>query len=110
MPNRQEKLSELIKRLSAQFLERESNHLSLITVTNCTVSPDGKRATVFISVFPETKEKAALDFSKRARSDLREYIKSKVSMKSIPTIDIVLDLGEKNRQLIEKATKGLSTN
>ena len=47
MIQRNEKVANLLKELGAQFLERENNNTSLITVTSCTVSPDLKRATIF---------------------------------------------------------------
>ena len=57
---RQEKVANLIKELSAQFLGRESNNTSLVTVTSTTVSPDLKRGTIYITVLPVDKEHAAL--------------------------------------------------
>jgi len=59
------KVANNIKELSAQFLGRENNRTSLLTVTACTVSPDLKRATIFITVLPEEKEKDALGFGKK---------------------------------------------
>jgi ribosome-binding factor A len=102
MIQRNEKVANFIKESSAEFLGRENNHTSLITVTSCTVSPDLKRATVFISVLPEEKEHNALDFAKRKRKELREYLKNKMQIKIIPFIDIQIDLGEKNRQKIDE--------
>ena len=99
---RQEKLANLIKELSASFLGRENNRTSLITVTSCNVSPDIKRATVFITVLPENKENSALGFVKRQRGELREFLKKNMSTKVIPFIDIEIDKGEKNRQKIDE--------
>ncbi len=102
MIQRNEKIAQFIKELSAQFLGRENNRTSLITVTSCNTSPDMKRATVFITVLPTTKEKAALDFVKRKRGELREFLKKNMEIKIIPFIDIQIDLGEKNRQRIDE--------
>lgn len=102
MTERNEKIANLIKELGAQFLGRENNHTSLITVTSCTVSPDMKRATVFITVLPDKKEHDALDFAKRKRGELREYLKKNMNVKIIPFLDIQIDLGEKNRQKIDE--------
>jgi ribosome-binding factor A len=102
-PNgRQAKVANFIKELSAQFLERENNHTSLVTVTSCDVSSDLKRATIYITVLPDSKEKAALDFAKRKRGGLRDHLKKNMEVKNIPFIDIELDLGEKNRQKIDE--------
>ena len=102
MINRNEKVANFIKELSAQFLGRENNRTSLITVTSATVSPDLKRATVMITVLPESKEHDALDFAKRKRGELREHLKKNMQTKIIPFLDIVIDRGEKNRQKIDE--------
>jgi ribosome-binding factor A len=102
MAQRNEKIANLIKELSAQFLNRENNHTSLITVTACTTSPDLKRATIFITVLPDSKEHDALDFSKRKRPQLRDFLKKNLRVKIIPFIDIQIDRGEKNRQKIDE--------
>jgi ribosome-binding factor A len=102
MAERNEKVANLIKELSAVFLERENNQTSLITVTSCNVSPDLKRATVFITVLPDEKEHDALDFAKRKRGELRTYIKKNIQIKNIPFVDIQIDRGEKNRQKIDE--------
>ena len=102
MTQRNEKVANLIKELSAQFLGRENNKTSLITVTACTVSPDLKRATIFITVLPEQKEHDALDFAKRKRKELREFLKKNLEIKNIPFVDIQIDQGEKNRQKIDE--------
>jgi ribosome-binding factor A len=99
---RQEKVSGLIRELSAVFLARENNNTSLITITSCSVSPDMKRATLFITVLPENRQDTALDFAKRKRADLRDYLKKNMSTKVIPFIDIEIDKGEKNRQKIDE--------
>lgn len=102
MSIRQEKVNNQIKEVVARFLESESNNLSLITVTSVDVSPDLKNAKILISVLPEAKEKAALDFCKRKRSEIKHEIKKKMSLRVIPFVDIELDKGEKNRQKINE--------
>ena len=102
MTLRQEKVEELLRQCSANFLEIESNRTSLITVTRCSISPDLKRATVFITVLPTDREHTALDFAKRKRKALREYIKKHLRLKRIPFLDIKIDDGEKNRQRIDE--------
>jgi ribosome-binding factor A len=99
---RNEKVANLLKELGAQFLERENNNTSLITVTSCNVSPDLKKATIFITVLPDDKEHDALDFAKRKRGEMRAYFKKNVQIKTIPFVDIQIDKGEKNRQKIDE--------
>ena len=100
--NRIEKVSNQVKELSAQFLGRENNRTSLITVTYANASPDLKRATIFITVLPTAKEHDALEFAKRKRAELRDFLKKNMPIKVIPFIDIEIDKGEKNRQKIDE--------
>jgi ribosome-binding factor A len=102
MTQRNEKVANLIKELSAQFLGREANNTSLVTVISCKTSPDLKRATIFITVLPNSKEHNALDFAKRKRAELREFLKKNMNIKVIPFIDIEIDKGEKHRQKIDE--------
>jgi ribosome-binding factor A len=69
-------------------------------VTNATCSPNLKKATIYITVLPDSKQNAALGFVKRNRGELRDFLKKNMEVKNIPFIDIEIDLGEKNRQKI----------
>ncbi|MBP9851395.1 MAG: ribosome-binding factor A [Candidatus Pacebacteria bacterium] len=99
---RQEKIANLLRELTAQFLAREANRTSLLTVTSTNVSADLKKGTVYISVLPASAEKAALDFCKRQRSALRDHLKKNMETKSVPFLDFEIDYGEKNRQRIDE--------
>lgn len=99
---RNEKFANRIKELSAEFLAREGNRTSLINVIHANCSPDMKRATIYITVLPIDKEKTALEFAKRKRPELRQFLKKNMPVKIIPFIDIAIDLGEKNRQKIDE--------
>lgn len=102
MTSRNEKVANRIKELSAEFLGQENNRTSLITVTHATCAPDLKRATVFITVLPTSKESSAFEFVKRKRGELREFLKKNLEIKTIPFVEIAIDLGEKNRQKIDE--------
>jgi ribosome-binding factor A len=102
MTLRQEKVAEQLRQYAATFLERESNRTSLITVTRSEVSPDLKRATIYITVLPNDKEGSALEFAKRKRTDLRNFIKKNVTLKNIPFFEIEIDKGELYRQKIDE--------
>ncbi|HEV7701923.1 MAG TPA: ribosome-binding factor A [Candidatus Paceibacterota bacterium] len=99
---RNEKFANRIKELAAEFLMREGNRTSLINVIHANCSPDMKRATIYITVLPIDKEKTALEFAKRKRPELRQFLKKNMPVKIIPFIDIAIDLGEKNRQKIDE--------
>jgi len=96
-----EKLAEAIQRFAAQFLSEEANQPPLITVMRCEVSNDLKSAIIFVTILPNDKEEQTLSFLRRKRSDMRRYIQGHVSSR-IPTIDILLDEGEKHRQRIDE--------
>ena len=102
MTLRQERVALQIQGLAAQFLERESDRTTMITVTRVALSKDFKNATVFFTVFPEDKEGVALDFTKRQRKNLRNYVKKGSVLKRLPFFDFEIDYGEKNRQRIDE--------
>lgn len=99
---RQLKVNQELKKIAQNFFQRESSGSSLITVTNAEVTPDLRTANVFITVLPESKEAAALDFAKRMRGDLRTDIKRYMPIKVIPFVEIEIDKGEQNRQKIDE--------
>ncbi len=101
MRDRQMKIQDELKKLAATFFEMESNATSLLTITKCEVSPDLKRAIVFLTVLPESKEKSALAFAIRNRTEFTDYMKKNSRLPRIPYIDIKIDEGEKNRQRID---------
>jgi ribosome-binding factor A len=105
MSLRDEKIHTLIKRLSAQFIESISNQTSLITVTDVHLSTDSKKAVVLITVLPNDKEETVIDFLKRNRPEMRDYIREHAKMGLIPFLDIKIDEGEKNRQRIDGLLK-----
>jgi len=105
MSKKEEQMKEELMHLAGQFLAREASHQSLITVTRSEMSSDLKYITLFISVFPTTAEKTALDFCKRERSAFRTFVIEKSALHFPPTIDFEIDIGEKNRQRIDELTR-----
>ena len=116
MSTRNERLAEILRDLGARFLVKESSKASLITVTKVELTKDGKYATIFFTVFSlnppkggsgdrrfshEQFEKTALEFAKRKRSEFKEFIKENSRLGRIPQLDFAIDLGEKNRQMID---------
>ena len=95
---RNDKVANLLAELAAEFLARESNRQSLITVTHARMSPDLKRATVVITVLPDEQEATALDFARRKRRELREYVKSRTKFRVLPFLDVEIDKGQKLEQ------------
>jgi ribosome-binding factor A len=98
---RQLKVTLEVQGLAQDFFQRESSGASMITVTRAEVSADMRHGTIFISVLPENKEAAALDFAKRMRTDLRKYVMKRLPVRVIPFFEIEIDYGEKNRRNID---------
>jgi ribosome-binding factor A len=87
--------------MAARFLLLEGNNSSLLTITNVVLTKDGKRATIFFTVFPESYEKTALEFAKRKRSEFKQFVRDNSRLGMIPQLDFAIDAGEKNRQKID---------
>ena len=98
-------VAEAIAHCAGDFLERESNHRSLVTATRADVSPDLKNVMVYLSILPHTFEDEVLSFAKRQRSNFRQYVKKHITLRFLPTIDFAIDYGEKNRQRIDDLTR-----
>ncbi len=100
---KQQQITEVLARLTAEYIHAHASNASLITVTRANISPDGKNATVFVSVLPESSEDSAMDFLRRSRADIRDFIKIHTALRVLPFLDIQLDYGEKNRQRVHEA-------
>lgn len=102
MPYHEERIKEQIMHLAMEFMSRESNRASLVTVTNVILLEDGAKAIVLFTVLPDDKAPAVLDFAKRKRPEFRKYVKDRCRFRVIPFFDFEIDLGEKNRQKIDE--------
>lgn len=105
MPYRQEKIKEQIHHLASEFIERESNRNSLVTVTSVSLSDDNKSALILVTVLPETSEAAVVDFLKRKRSDFKSYFKNHGRIGRIPFFDFSIDHGQKNANRINELSQ-----
>jgi len=102
MEFRQEKLEQLVQKIAGEFIERESNRNSLITVTRVYIPSDMKHANIMVTVLPEGHEDNAINFLKRMRGEFKEYFKKKAKVGRIPFFDFTLDKGEKMAQRIRE--------
>lgn len=100
-----EKLKDQIHKWAAEFLQRESNGSSLITVTDVKIGSEAKEATILFTVLPENKEEVALEFARRQLTDFREYMTEKIKTGRMPYFHFDIDRGEKHRQHIDEITK-----
>jgi len=103
---RQSKVAEEIAHQAARFLgEYVRAGGSLVTVTRADVAPDLKKATIFVSILPQSREEDMLRTLKRLRTDLHDNLKEKTVLRNVPTVDFELDIGELNRQRIDALTR-----
>src|SRR3989344_3345464 len=102
MKQRDEILKEFIRKTAGEFIQKESNYTSLVTITDVSLAERGKRSTIFFTVLPEKKEETVLDFLKRKRTLFRKFFKNKARMRTLPFFDFAIDKGEKNRQHIDE--------
>ena len=102
MNDRSTRVIALLQELAAEFLRQEANTDPMITVTNVTTSPDFRKATIFVTVYPEGRDEDALIFLKRKGKEFRDFVKKKANLKRIPFFDFSIDYGERNRQRIDE--------
>lgn len=105
MSDRKIKVTELIQELAATFIQQEANTDPLITVTSVDVSPDLRRAIIFITTIPDGREPDALIFLKRNGTNLRNFLKQKARLKHIPHLEFMVDAGEKHRQHMDELVR-----
>ena len=97
-----ERLAGVLAELAAEYINRESNKNSLITVTRVEVLNKGKRAIIYFTVLPDSEQNTALEFLQRKRKDFRMFVGSKKPVAFPPSVDFQIDYGEKNRQRIDE--------
>lgn len=105
MDNKNLKTKELIRELAADYFQRESNKQSLITITDVELASRGGRATILVTVLPESAEVAALAFMQRQLQEFRAFVMEKARLMRVPYFSVQLDKGEKNRQRLDVIAK-----
>lgn len=96
---------EMLTHLAAQYISREAGRSTLITATRADLSPDGKHATIFVSVYPTDEGEHAIVFLMRHKDDFRDYLKSHARFPVLPYITFEIDYGELNRQHLDEVSR-----
>lgn len=102
MSERHEQMQERLREVAAEFLSRESNRRSLVTVTAAEMSEDGRRGLIYITVLPDDYEEEAVSFANRNRHEFGKFFESKIRGMRIPHVEFVIDRGEKMRQRLDE--------
>lgn len=105
MAQKDDKIREILRELAAEFISKESNRTSLITVTDIELAQRGALARIRFTVMPETEEQNALSFVRRTLSDFREYVHEHSRIARVPYFEAEIDYGEKNRVKIDEIAK-----
>lgn len=97
MSKNDDRLLSAIHTAAAEFINRESNRRSLVTVTRVTLT-DEKHAQIFVSVFPQKDGAAVIDFLTRQREDFMQFVRKTVKLHAKPHMTFLLDpsMGSEN--------------
>lgn len=95
-------MREALREVAAEFLSREANPTPLITVTRAALSEDHARGVVYMTVFPESGEAAAVAFANRAAGEFATFFKKRIRGMSPPRVVFEIDKGEKSRQRLDQ--------
>ncbi len=105
MIERKARVEEEIRKVVAEYIERESNRDALISVTRITLNDKMTHALVYVSVLPENKEQAVVYFLTRSGSELKQFIRTKIPYIRSLFFEFIIDEGEKNRIRIDVLSK-----
>ncbi len=100
-----ENSAEILRHIGALWIEKNATNQSLITLTSVLLSDDRRYCTFFVTVYPDSKEGAVIDFLNRSKDDIRKEIREKTRGRFYPNVRVMIDEGEKNRQKIDILTK-----
>jgi ribosome-binding factor A len=79
-----ERLASALTKAAAEFIARESNGRSLITVTRTVLDERGLHATIYISVYPDKDTRAVTEFLDRQKGAFITFLKSRIEARALP--------------------------
>jgi ribosome-binding factor A len=85
-----DRLLSAIHTAAAEFINRESNRRSLVTVTKV-IFQDEKNVHIFISVYPEKDLHAVMDFLARQEKEFLSFLKKTVKLHFVPKMRFLPD-------------------
>ena len=91
MAKKDDRLTAALHTAAAEFINRESNRRSLITVTSVEWPEGDKRARIFVSVFPASQTPAAMDFLSRQHDEFMAFLKKRVKLHMLPHVSFLPD-------------------
>ena len=90
---RLERLSQAVREEISKLVQNELNpeEYGWIGITAVKLSKDLKEAVVFVTVFPEQKEKKALEKLNTASGYIRKVLSKRIRAKTVPKLRFELD-------------------
>lgn len=99
---KQERINALLRNIVSSFIKSEIEIKTIVTVMRVETSGDLRRAKIFISVFPEEKEKEILKLLKEKLSQFHRCLQSQLRMKFLPIVSFEIDKAAKIEREIEE--------
>ncbi len=87
---RNEKVRAALLHAAQEYVNRESNRTSLITVTRVEMSDDAV-AHIFVSVFPPESTGSAIYFLTRSIPEFVDFYKKSIRIRNVPHITFLAD-------------------
>lgn len=105
MSKRTDQVASLLVREINNFLVKnfESPSGTLVSVSRCTVSPDLKNATAYLSILPHNKVGTCLEAVRRYTSAVQRHINRKLEMKFVPQLTWEIDDTDIKYEAIDNA-------
>lgn len=102
MSGRIKKLNDLLRDEVGKILKKELEFNDvLVTVTGADVSPTLEHATIWISVFPESKREIVLQKINRRIYLLQQMLNRRLAMRPVPKVRFEIDKTEEGAACIE---------
>lgn len=101
---KQERIKALLRNLASSFIRKEIDFGPgiILTVMRVETSRDLRNAKIFVSVFPEEKEKEILELLKKKLPELHNNLKEGLKIKFLPAVFFEIDKGSKLEREIEE--------
>ncbi len=107
MPQRIDKINELLKRELGRVILRDISLPKniLVTISEVETTKDLREAKVFISVFPDIEIKRVLNILGREVHNLRQDLNKRLSIRHLPKMRFLEDQELKEAQRIEEVLR-----
>ena len=92
------RLTDIVKALAAEWVQRESNGASMVTITRVLIDDRGQRAMILFTTLPEKAQPVVEEFLNRQKDDFKQYVYKHSRIGRVPLFTFKIDAGEKNRQ------------